>query len=118
MSAQQEIINMQILEEAKSLMKDQFPVMIKYFLEDTDAYFKEIARAIREKNFEIAIIPAHTIKSSAKQIGADRISSIAEEIETICRDNRDSFDFKNFESLGLKLEAEIELASPELRKFI
>lgn len=118
MSTKKEIINTTTLNDAKSLMEDKFPAMIKYFLEDTDMYFKEITRAIKEKNAEIAIMPAHTIKSSSKQIGADRISSVAEDIETTCRENSSSFDFAKLKSLCSKLEEEIALASPELNKLI
>lgn len=118
MNEQLEVLNMSIVEEAKELMSDRFPMMVKYFLEDTQMYLEEIEKGVKENNAEIAISPAHTIKSSAKQLGAERISDASKSIEEICRDiveNRNN-DFQQFEKLYGELKEEIEAATPELTK--
>lgn len=73
MNEQLEVLNMSVVEEARELMSERFPMMVKYFLEDTQMYLEEIERGVKENNAEIAISPAHTIKSSAKQLGAERV---------------------------------------------
>jgi HPt (histidine-containing phosphotransfer) domain-containing protein len=118
MSDELEILNMSIVEEAKELMSDRFPMMVKYFLEDTQMYLEEIEKGVSESNAEIAISPAHTIKSSAKQLGAERVSEIAKAIEELCRDitENGNKDFQQFERLYNDLKSEIDEATPELNK--
>lgn len=113
-----EILNMSIVEEARELMSDRFPMMVQYFLEDTEMYVEEIEKAVRENNAEIAISPAHTIKSSAKQLGAERISEVARHIEELSRDiiENGNEDYPHLASLYEELCAEIEAATPELSK--
>jgi HPt (histidine-containing phosphotransfer) domain-containing protein len=117
-NAQTDIISMKIVQEAKSLMKDRFPTMVKYFLEDTQMYLEEIAKAVKEKNVEMAISPAHTIKSSAKQLGAERVSSIAKDLEELCRNifENGASGLDRLESLHSQLEKEVDTAIPELNK--
>ena len=61
MNEQLEILNISIVEEARELMSDRFPMMVKYFLEDTQMYLEEIEKGVKENNAEIAISPAHTL---------------------------------------------------------
>ena len=117
-NAQTDIINMNTIVEAKSLMNDRFPMMVKYFLEDTQMYLEEIEKGVQQKNVEMAISPAHTIKSSAKQLGAERVSSVAKAIEELCRNisENGSSGFTEFETLYNQLKKEVDIATPELKK--
>ncbi len=80
------ILNEEILSEACHMMKKRFPDMIKFYLEDTTSYLKTIRGGLDESDIEKIIAPAHTIKSSSKQIGAILVSEIAKDIEVIARD--------------------------------
>ena len=93
-------------------------MMVKYFLEDTQMYLEEIEKGVAENNAEIAISPAHTIKSSAKQLGAERVSEVSKAIEELCRDitENGNKDFPQFERLYNELKSEIDEATPELNK--
>ncbi len=117
-NAQTDIINMNTVAEAKSLMNDRFPMMVKYFLEDTQMYLEEIEAGVQKKNVEMAISPAHTIKSSAKQLGAERVSSVAKAIEELCRNisENGASGFAEFETLYNQLKEEVDIATPELKK--
>ena len=119
MTEQQEIINITTLEEAQNLMGERFGTMVQYFLEDTQMYFQEIERGVKENNAELAVAPSHTIKSSAKQLGADRVSAIAELIEELCRNMIESknSDIPQLQQLTDELKKEIDAATPELNKF-
>ena len=120
MSENLEILNYTIIEEAKQLMGDRFPSIIKYFLEDTQSYAEEIEKNIGEKNFEGVMIAAHTIKSSAKQIGTERISECAKQIEVLSKEiiSGKSGDHEEIARLYEELKEEIEAAKPELNSAI
>lgn len=111
-----ETINLSIVEEAKDLMSERFPTMIKYFLEDTRMYIGEIENSVQNNDFEIAISPAHTIKSSAKQLGAEKVSDVARQIEQFARDMLDNKgdDFDTLDKLYHELKEEFEAVAPLL----
>ena len=44
-----DIINMKTIAEAKALMNDRFPMMVKYFLEDMQIYLEEIEKGVQTK---------------------------------------------------------------------
>lgn len=119
MTEQIKIINIDTINTTKDLMGDRLSTMIKYFLEDTQMYMEEIARGITEKNPQIALISSHTIKSSAKQLGADRVSEVAKQIESLCRELDKDIDqgYLKLEKLYNELKNEIADATPELNKF-
>ena len=114
MIQQLEIINTSTVNTTKELMGDRFPMMIKYFLEDLQMYMEEIARGFKEKNIQIVLSSSHTIKSSAKQLGVDRVSDVAKQLETLCREMIDTNkqEFLSLEELSGKLKNEIILATP------
>ena len=93
--------------------------MIKYFIEDTENYMREIAEGCKSKSAEMALRPAHTIKSSAAQIGADKASDIARQIEDVCREiiANGNEDYVQLEKLYNQLKSEIAIVVPELIKF-
>jgi HPt (histidine-containing phosphotransfer) domain-containing protein len=77
-------IDVKIFNKAKKLMGKKFPLMIEYFTEDTKIYVDEIEKSYKEKRLDLAVRAAHTIKSSAGQLGAKKLSDIAKEIEVLC----------------------------------
>ena len=113
-----EIINEKIVKDARDLMSARFPIMVQYFLEDTQMYLEEIEKGVKKKDAKLAISPAHTIKSSAKQLGVERVSDIAKSIEELCRgiSENNKGDFLKFEQLYLKLKEEFNKATPKLNK--
>ena len=119
MTQQSEIINIQALDTARHLLGDRFSIIIKYFLEYTEMYSSEIAKCLKEKNILIISSSAHTIKSSAKHLGIDRVSEVAKQMEILCREIIDSNNqnWEMLEKLYNSLNKELEKAIPELNKF-
>jgi len=119
MAQESEIINIETLDTAKNLLGDRFSLIIKYFLEDTQAYLSEIAKGLKDKNIRVISSSSHTIKSSAKQLGIDRVSEVAKQMEILCREIIDSNNqnWENLEKLYNSLNKELEKAIPELNKF-
>lgn len=80
------LLDSTLLMEARSLMKSKFPQMVEYFIEDTQGYIAYIEKALSDGNTEAMVPPAHTTKSSSKQLGALRLSLVAQTIEHEARD--------------------------------
>jgi HPt (histidine-containing phosphotransfer) domain-containing protein len=119
MTQESEIINIEALETARNLLGERFSVIIKYFLEDTEVYIAEIAKGLKEKNIRIIFSSSHTIKSSAKQLGIDRLSDVAKQTESLSLEMMDSGNqaWEDLERLYNKLKNELDKAIPELNKF-
>lgn len=81
-----ELFDLDALAEAKETMKAKFPTMIQYFLEDSESYIAAVKASIEANNVEGIIAPSHTLKSSSRQIGAQRLSNIAKNIESLSRE--------------------------------
>ncbi len=75
------ILDLDIIEEAKSVMKARFMTMVEYFLEDAETYSSGIREGLEQNNSEKIRAAAHTLKSSSKQLGALRLSETAKEME-------------------------------------
>ena len=80
------ILDMEAITEAQETMKAKFPTMVQYFIEDTEAYISNIKDGIDNAKAEKIISPAHTLKSSSRQMGATHISNIARKIEMMARE--------------------------------
>ena len=80
------ILDMEAIEEARAVMKDKFPTMVEYFMEDTEMYINSIKEGVANVSIEKIVSPAHTLKSSSRQMGATRVSEISKEIEALARE--------------------------------
>ncbi|MDH3663989.1 MAG: response regulator, partial [Alphaproteobacteria bacterium] len=74
-------IDEEILDGIRESMGDQFGVILQYYLEDADDYVAKIGQARAAGDIEAMVAPAHTLKSSSRQIGALQVSKLAEQIE-------------------------------------
>lgn len=79
------LLDPEAIREAKTVMREKFPAMVGYFIEDTAGYIASIEKALAEGNPEAMVPPAHTAKSSCRQMGASRLSALAKSIEFIAR---------------------------------
>jgi len=62
-----------------------FVRILGYFREDGEKSVAKIEAAMHGRDVAAMIIPAHTLKSEARQFGAEPLAQIAEEIETSAR---------------------------------
>ena len=81
-----EILNQEIISEAKDMMKDKFDKMVEYFLEDSITYVNQVEEEFNNNNAEGVVPPSHTLKSSSKQMGAMLLSEISADIELTSRE--------------------------------
>jgi len=79
-------LDMAIIAESKALLQEKFTTIATYFLEDSAMYIGRIEQAFAAGDAEALVPPAHTLKSSSRQMGALRLSAVAEHIEITARE--------------------------------
>ena len=86
------VIDIEAVEEAKGILKGKYKQMIDVYFKNSTDYISEILEAIEDMNIDEMIRPAHTLKSSSKQMGAIMLSELAKEIEQITKQYEASDD--------------------------
>ncbi len=74
------------------MMKRRFATMIEYFLEDTQNYIEQINKGVENGDYTAIVVPAHTIKSSSRQMGAITVSDLSKDLEALARAEEVSFE--------------------------
>jgi len=115
-----QIINNDTIEEVRSVMKDKLPMMVEYYLEDSAVYISSIGEGLASNDVEKIKPAAHTLKSSSAQLGAERVSEIAKEIEHDANNmiENGGSDFSQIKQLFEGLKAAFAEAEPEFKKII
>jgi HPt (histidine-containing phosphotransfer) domain-containing protein len=113
------ILDMTALNEAKEMMQTKFPTMVQYFIEDSDSYIGLMHDGIATKSAEKIILPAHTLKSSARQMGAVRMCEIATTMEALAREQsaNGTCDMAPFVDMLAQLEGAFAQTKEALQPF-
>jgi HPt (histidine-containing phosphotransfer) domain-containing protein len=82
---QADIVDWALFEKNRAELGPGFIRIISYFREDGAKSLQQIEQAMREENTTALVLPAHTIKGEARQLGAEPLAKIAELIETSAR---------------------------------
>lgn len=80
-----DIVDWAHFERSRSELGPGFIRILSYFKEDGVKSIAQIEEAMREENTPGLVIPAHTLKGEARQLGAEPLAKIAELIETTAR---------------------------------
>ena len=80
-----EIIDWAHFEKSRSELGPGFIRILSYFSEDGVKSIGQIEQAMRDENTTALVLPAHTLKGEARQLGAEPLAKIAELIETTAR---------------------------------
>ncbi len=75
------IIDENEFDALKASIGEKISLMLEYYIEDTEMYFKQMEDARSTGDFETILMVAHTLKSSSRQVGANRLGQISEDIE-------------------------------------
>jgi|GEM_PF-1848500 len=70
---------------AREMLGDKLETIINYYLEDAGNYLTRIAESIKQNDPAGAIAPAHTLKSSSRQLGIITLANFAEQAEVTAR---------------------------------
>jgi HPt (histidine-containing phosphotransfer) domain-containing protein len=75
------IVDWETYMRTRSQLGAGFARILSYFREDGDKSVAKIEAAMHNKDAAALVLPAHTVKSEARQFGAEQLGSLAEEIE-------------------------------------
>lgn len=75
------LIDWTAFERTRSQLGADFVRIFGYFREDGEKSVERIEQAVQLRDTAGFILPAHTIKSEARQLGALRLGELAEQIE-------------------------------------
>jgi histidine phosphotransfer protein HptB len=82
---QPEIVDWALFEKNRAELGPGFIRIISYFREDGAKSVAQIEQAMRDENTTGLVLPAHTIKGEARQLGAEPLAVLAELIENTAR---------------------------------
>lgn len=85
-SEPEQLIDWDVYRAARSGLGSGFVRILGYFREDGIKSVEAIEQAMRERNAAALVLPAHTLKGESQQFGADRLASLAEDIEMFARE--------------------------------
>ena len=72
-----DIVDWTLFEKNRKELGPGFIRIISYFREDGAKSVAQIEQAMREQNTTALVIPAHTLKGEARQLGAEPLAKIA-----------------------------------------
>ncbi len=101
LATQLPVMDQATLGEVRAMMGNKFTELLSYFLEDSASYVQQIEEGIATGNAESVVLPAHTLKSSAKQMGAMQLAESARTIELAARE-------------ALKTQGSLESIAPQM----
>jgi HPt (histidine-containing phosphotransfer) domain-containing protein len=80
-----QIVNWDVYCQARTALGAAFARILGYFREDGIKSVAQIEDAMRAKDSFGLILPAHTLKGSSYQFGAEQLGDLAEKIEMTAR---------------------------------
>jgi len=80
-----QIVDWPTFSAVRAELGANFVRILGYFREDGEAAVAKIEAAMHAKNAAAMVLPAHTMKSEARQFGALPLAVLAEEIEASAR---------------------------------
>ena len=79
------VVDWSIFQQARAELGPGFVRILGYFQEDGEKSVAKIEDAMRSRDAAALVLPAHTLKSEARQFGAEPLGDLAEEIEVAAR---------------------------------
>jgi HPt (histidine-containing phosphotransfer) domain-containing protein len=79
------IVDWETYSRARTELGAGFARILGYFREDGDKSVAKIEDAMQHRDLAGLVLPAHTVKSEARQFGAEQLGALAEEIEVAAR---------------------------------
>ena len=79
------IVDWSVFSRTRAELGAGFVRILGYFREDGEKSLTKIEEAMQRRDTTALVIPAHTLKSEARQFGAEPLGELAEEIEFAAR---------------------------------
>ena len=74
-------IDLEVIEELRDIMEDDFPLLIETFLLETERQYLDAKNAWQDLQFDNLRRSAHSLKGSAGNLGAFQLRDMCEELE-------------------------------------
>jgi HPt (histidine-containing phosphotransfer) domain-containing protein len=84
-SDEPDIVDWVHFERSRQELGPGFIRILSYFREDGTKSLTQIEQAMREQATTALVLPAHTLKGEARQLGAESLANVAELIESTAR---------------------------------
>jgi HPt (histidine-containing phosphotransfer) domain-containing protein len=84
-SAADQVVNWTEFQRMRAELGANFVRILSYFREDGEKAVSQIEAAMHDRDTAALVLPAHTMKSEARQFGAELLGLLAEEIEVAAR---------------------------------
>jgi HPt (histidine-containing phosphotransfer) domain-containing protein len=81
----QDLVDWDEFRASRAQLGAAFMRILGYFREDGTKSVLAIEAAMRDADSRGLVMPAHTLKGEARQFGAEKLASLAEEIENFAR---------------------------------
>ena len=75
------VLEMEVVEELRAIMGAEYQGLIRLFFEDAPVHIQRLHAAVAAKDVPAMVAPAHTLKSSSANLGAQALSAAAKRIE-------------------------------------
>lgn len=79
------LVDWKSFSRTRAQLGGSFIRILGYFVEDGLKSVEAIERAMRANNAAAMVLPAHTLKSEARQFGGERLGQLSEDIEMFAR---------------------------------
>ncbi|MDQ8755706.1 Hpt domain-containing protein [Sphingosinicella sp. LHD-64] len=83
--ASDQLVDWAEFQRVRAELGANFVRILGYFREDGEKAVARIEAAMHDRDATALVLPAHTMKSEARQFGAEMLSRLAEEIEVAAR---------------------------------
>jgi CheY-like chemotaxis protein len=108
------VLNLDTLKQLEELLGSDIVMILEAFLEQLPDLVQEVIQGIETDNQELAYRAAHTLKSSAANVGGMRVSEQSAEIERIIK----TVDKSELSGLAQRLSTESDRLACALRDFL
>jgi signal transduction histidine kinase/DNA-binding response OmpR family regulator/HPt (histidine-containing phosphotransfer) domain-containing protein len=75
------VLDLEVVEELRAIMGMEYQGLIKLFFEDAPQHIQRLQAALAANDLAAMVAPAHTLKSSSANLGAQALSAVAKRIE-------------------------------------
>ena len=80
-----DVVDWAHFEKSRAELGPAFIRILSYFKEDGVKSISQIEQAMHEQSTTALVLPAHTLKGEARQLGAEPVAKLAELIESTAR---------------------------------
>lgn len=100
------VVDVETLKETRSNLGDRFEKLLKLFIKQGGERFGEMMASLEANELSQVMRSAHTLKSSARMVGAARLSALAADLEAFTKSPEAEEDAESLRAMIKRCEAE------------